>query len=393
MDRSTRTAMSTLLAAIVVVALSACGGSSSTSSASSKSSHSGTTSKSASASGSTGFTSTLFVNGVTLTHRSGPATRPVVGPDDMTYLGGHIFVGFQNGVGSMGEASPLGKDSTIVEFDLQGHKIAQWDVVGKNDGLGANPVTNRVIATVNEDGNSSAYLIDPTAGSTPVHYRYAGKLPHGGGTDAVAVHNGTVLITASAPDSKVKAAPAVYRVTFDAAKRVATFHPVFTVVAKATVANTHQPQSGKARALALTDPDSSASVPAFATRFGGDYMLDSQGDDQQIFAHDVGASGQSLSVLKLSASVDDAAWAADSSGALYVTDAVGDAIHKITGPFVKGSELASVTPCNDNNAPATCPGPGYPQNYLGQINPQTGAITQIPLQGAATAPKGMLFVP
>ena len=52
----------------------------------------------------------------------------------------------------------------------------------------------------------------------------------------------------------------------------------------------------------------------------------------------------------------------------------------------------AVTPCNDNNAPSTCPGPGYPQNYLGQLNPQTGAITRIAV-GAATAPKGMLFVP
>jgi hypothetical protein len=121
-------------------------------------------------------------------------------------------------------------------------------------------------------------------------------------------------------------------------------------------------------------------------------MLDSQGDNEQIFAHNPGASNQSLSVLKLSASVDDAAWAADSSGAIYTTDNVGDAIHKITGPFVKGSELVAVTPCNDNNAPSTCPGPGYPQNYLGQINPQTGVITHIAV-GAATAPKGMLFVP
>ena len=164
-------------------------------------------------------------------------------------------------------------------------------------------------------------------------------------------------------------------------------------MAKASVANTNQSASGKGPQLALTDPDSSAIVPAFATRFAGDYVLDSQGDKQQIFAHNPGASNQSLSVLKLSASVDDAAWVADPSGAIYTTDNVGDAIHKITGPFVKGSEIVAVTPCNDNNAPSACPGPGYPQNYLGQLNPQTGAITPITVHGAATAPKGMLFVP
>jgi hypothetical protein len=390
MQRSTRMAKVTLLAAIVVVGLAACGGTSGKSSSSGKSSKTASVAQTGRA---TGFTSTMFVNAVGLTHQAGTATRAVIGPDDMAYLGGHIFVGFQNGVGSMGEASPLGKDSTIVEFDLQGHKIAQWDVVGKNDGLGADPATNRLIATVNEDGHSSVYLINPTGGSAPVHYDYSGKLPHGGGTDSIAAHNGTVLITASAPDSKVKSAPAVYRVTFDSANHVAAFHEVFTDVAKASVANTNQSTSGKTRQLALTDPDSSAIVPAFATRFAGDYVLDSQGDKEQIFAHNAGASNQSLSVLKLSASVDDAAWVADPSGAIYTTDNVGDAIHKITGPFVKGSELVAVTPCNDNNAPSTCPGPGYPQNYLGQLNPQTGAITPIPVHGAATAPKGMLFIP
>ena len=390
MQRNTRMASVTLLAATVVIGLAGCG---STSGKSSSGGTSGTTAARAQTGPATGFTSTLFVNAVSLTHRVGTATRPVVGPDDMAYLGGHIFVGFQNSVGSMGEASPLGKQSTIVEFDLQGHKLAQWDVVGKNDGLGADPATNRLIATVNEDGNSSVYVIDPTAGSTPVHYHYSGKLPHGGGTDAVTVYDGKVLITASAPDSKVKSAPAVYRVSFDSASHVASFHQVFIDEAKASVANTKRSTSGKTRRLALTDPDSSAVVPAFATRFAGDYVLDSQGDDEQIFAHNPGAPNQSLSVLKLSASVDDAAWVADPSGAIYTTDNVGDAIHKITGPFVKGSELVSVTPCNDNNAPSTCPGPGYPQNYLGQLNPETGAITRIAIHGAATAPKGMLFVP
>ena len=131
----------------------------------------------------------------------------------------------------------------------------------------------------------------------------------------------------------------------------------------------------------------------FAKRFAGAFVLDSQGDDEQIFAANPGASKPALSVLKLSASVDDAAWVADPSGAVYTTDNVGDVIHKITGPFVTGSELVAVTPCNDNNAPSTCPGPGYGQNYLGQVNPSTGAITRLAVGGATTAPKGMLFVP
>ena len=387
MKRSTRIAEIAALAGIAVVGLTACG--------SSGNSNSKTTSAAAKTQARAGFTSSVFVNAVGMSHKTSKGDQPVIGPDDMAYLGGHIFVGFQNGVGSMGETSATGnKDSTIVEFDLQGHKLAQWDVVGKNDGLGADPSTNRVIATVNEDGSSSVYQIDPTAGSTPVHYTYSGHLPHGGGTDAISVYNGMVLITASAPGSSGKAAPqpnypAVYRVTFNSGTHVATVHGIFNDEDTASVANA----SGKSTKLALTDPDSSEIVPSYATRFAGDFMLDAQGDLQEIFVHNAGASNQSLSTLKLSSSVDDAAWASDPSGAIYTTDNVADAIYKITGPFVKGSAFVAVTPCNANKAPATCPGPGYPQNYLGQLNLQNGAITHIALHGATSAPKGMLFVP
>ena len=385
MKPTTRMAKIAVLGAIAVASLTACGGKSTT-----------TSSTAANPPKAAGFTSSVFVNGVGLTHKTAHGVQPLIGPDDMAYLGGHVFVGFQNGVGSMGEPATLAnKDSTIVEFDLQGHKLAQWDVVGKNDGLGADPSTNRLIATVNEDGNSSLYLIDPTAGSTPVHYTYSDPLPHGGGTDDISVYQGQVLISASAPGSTGKAAahPAVYRVTFDSGTHVASFQGIFSDGANANVANANATTSGHAQQLALTDPDSSEIVPASAARFGGDFVLDSQGDLEQIFVHNPGASDQSLSVLKLSGSVDDAAWASDPSGAIYATDNVADAIYKITGPFVKGSELVAVSPCNANNAPSTCPGPGFPQNYLGQINPQTGAITHITVHGVATAPKGMLFLP
>ena len=387
MKRSTRMAKFVALAAIAVVSLTACG------------SKGGKAASPAKTQRASGFTSSVFVNGVKLSHKTANGVRPLLGPDDMAYLDGHIFVGFQNGVGSMGETSPLGdKDSTIVEFDLQGHEIAQWDVVGKNDGLGADPSTNRLIATVNEDGNSSVYLINPTAGSTPEHFRYSGPLPHGGGTDAISVYHGTVLITASAPGSTGKAAPqptypAVYRVTFDPGTHVATFHGIFSDQATASVANSNLATSGKSSQLALTDPDSSELVPSFATRFGGDFMLNSQGDLEEIFVHNPSASNQSLSVLKLSAAVDDAAWVSDPSGAVYTTDNIYNAVYKITGPFAKGSALVAVAPCNANNAPPTCPGPKFPQNYLGQLNLETGAITPITVHGVTTAPKGMLFLP
>ena len=115
--------------------------------------------------------------------RSSATTTPkgrqkLSAPDDITSLPGHIFVGFQNGVGPQGEASPTGDlDSTIVEFDLHGHRVTQWDVTGKCDGLTADPATGQVIATVNEDAHSSLYLIDPAGGGDALPLQRAAALP------------------------------------------------------------------------------------------------------------------------------------------------------------------------------------------------------------------------
>ena len=72
--------------------------------------------------------------------------------DDIVKLGGNIYVGFQNGVGSQGEAETSGNlDSTLVEFTPSGYLVKQWDVTGKIDGMGAEEESGQVIVTVNED--------------------------------------------------------------------------------------------------------------------------------------------------------------------------------------------------------------------------------------------------
>jgi hypothetical protein len=351
----------------------------------------------ASASGSV-FTATLFANAAKIEHAAPKGREAISQPDDITSLDGHIFVGFQNGVGPQGQASPTGNtDSTVVEFDLSGHAVAQWDITGKCDGLTADPQLGRVIATVDEDANSSLYLIDP-AGSTPVHYRYSEQpLPSNGGTDAISVYRGMILISASAPGTKGAAAPqasypAVYRTTLDARTDVATISPLFSDEAKAEVANAGA-DAGRTVSLALTDPDSNEVVPSGAPRFAGQFMLTSQGDKEQIFVADAGGAGQSLSVLRLSDSVDDTAWPTSSSGTIYTTDNDNDNVYRISGPFVSGSVFVAVTPCDANGAPSRCPGPGYPANYLGELDASTGTIARVDLRGPAVAAQGMLFLP
>jgi hypothetical protein len=335
-----------------------------------------------------GFTTRVFANGVPIQHTTGKGKQSVFQPDDLAKLGSDIFVGFQNGVGPQGETMNGVSDSTVVEFSSSGSPVAQWDIAGHIDGLAADTARGRVIATVNEDGNSSLYVITPGSRSA-AQYRYP-PLPSHGGTDAVSVWRGMILTSASAPGTTGKAAPqasypAVYVVTLDAKTRTASVRGLFGDEASAKTANAGATGSTQ---LALVDPDSNAVVPSYASRFGGQFELTSQGDGEQIFVADTG--GTQLSVLKLSqAGGDDSAWASGPSGTLYVTDNSADLIYKITGPFKAGSELIAASPCDANSAPMSC----LAKRYLGQVNMTTGAVTQLPIGGFSILPKGLLFVP
>lgn len=164
----------------------------------------------------------------------------LAGPDDLGQLGDHLFVGFQNGIGPQGQASTDGNlDSTIVEFTLSGAEVRQWDVRGKVDGLYADPFISSVIATVNEDGNSSLYTIRiPTGWVT--HYACNRPLPHLGGSDAISIFHGRIFISASAPGTggtPPPHAPAVYVVSLHWQTRVASIKALYSDESVATLAN------------------------------------------------------------------------------------------------------------------------------------------------------------
>jgi hypothetical protein len=326
--------------------------------------------------------------------RSTPQSEPLTDPDDITSMGRYLFTAFQNGVGSQGEPSSDGNtDSTVIEFTGSGRVLRQWDIKGKCDGLTADPLRGEVIATVNEDANSSIYTIAPWGGKVR-HYTYSEPLPHFGGTDAIEIYHGRVLVSASAPGTTGAAAPqptypAVYVVTFHPATHIAHVSPLFYDEASATVANVGATR-GTTVKLALTDPDSNEVVPFSAARFGGDFMLTSQADMEQIFVRP-GRGGLHLSVLQLSQSVDDTAWTRGRSGRLYGPDASSDTIDEVTG-LRPGAVIVAVTPCDAGNAPATCPAPGFPDNYLGWLNPWTGTITPVALTGPQYQPKGLVFI-
>jgi hypothetical protein len=168
-------------------------------------------------------------------------------------------------------------------------------------------------------------------------------------------------------------------------------NPLFYDEDSATVANIGSGH-GTTVSLALTDPDSSEVVPSSA-RFGGTFMLTSQGDQEQIFVRHAGHANQELFVLSLSVAIDDTAWATSARGALYAADHGGDTIDKITGKFTPGTEFVAATPCDSNAAPSTCPAPGFPANFLGQLDPWTGQVVAVATTGSTVSKlQGMIFV-
>ena len=290
-------------------------------------------------------------------------------PDDITRLGNSIYVAFQNGVGPLGEPASNGTTtSTIAQYALDGTPGRSWPVRGKVDGLSADPSKHRLLLTTNEDGNSGFSTLTPGRKQPLKTYTYTG-LTHGGGTDAISVFDGKILISASAPADST--GPAVYTVHLGA--NTANLTPVFSDHARAIAAN--GANTGQSVTLALTDPDSNTVVPAAAPRFKGDFMLDGQGDMQLVFAS--AHANKALQVLTVKQPVDDTAFATSAKRTLWISDPAANAIYSVTGPFKAGQALSAVTP-------------DVGPSYLATLNLNNGSLTPVK-ELAAIAPKGLLF--
>jgi hypothetical protein len=74
---------------------------------------------------------------------------------------------------------------------------------------------------------------------------------------------------------------------------------------------------------------------------------------------------------------------------LALTDPDSNEIVPLSGPRFGGDFMLT---SQADNAPATCPAPGFPPNYLGSLNPWTGHITRVAVSGPVFEPQGMVFV-
>jgi len=293
------------------------------------------------------------------------APSDVTGPDDITRLGTAVAVAWQNGIGPLGEPAPSGTtQSDVVLYTAHGAALDDWKVTGHVDGLAADPMRGEIIATVNEDGNTSLFTIDTRSlWAQPVKYNYSpepdsahtGGVFTGGGTDGVQVlPDGRLLISASAPNDgsggPVPDATATFVATLDRHSHTARLAPTFADDAEAIDALTGETVTlgaPGASPKALTDPDSNALVPGSSPLYAGQYMLNSQGDQLLVFARVLEDRQLGLTELPLSrggtpAGVDDVSWTTDEGGTLYVVDHAASVVYAVTGPFVPGESFAAL---------------------------------------------------
>lgn len=311
------------------------------------------------------------------------------GPDDITYLATPsldwgrplVWTAYQNGINPNGTAgSPGGTtNSTLVGYDpALGVAVRSISVLGKVDGLVADPGMGRLIATVNEDDNSTLRVIDPGTGHV-ANYTYSPNpaVSGNGGTDSVAIWNGQIYTTHSNPNDTTQATE--YLVTLRTATHVAALTPVFYNDNVATVV-----QTGARIHLALTDPDTNAVMPSASPRFAGQLATISQGDGKVIFAKPFG-TGVHLHVLNVTDNVsgnvppiDGFAVSTAAHGTLYVVDAGAGTITALnTAGWPAGTVFVGEP--SDNGNP-----------LIGTLNLSTGKIT--PLGNHFVSPKGLLWV-
>jgi hypothetical protein len=316
------------------------------------------------------------------------AAPPQKNPDDIAVLGGNLYVTYQNGVGPDGSPSSTGVfQSTVVEYSSTGSVVQSWNLLGRIDGLGADPAHNRVLASANEDNNSSLYALTPGV-AAPFHYSYypnpselAGtETSPNGGTDSISVSpSGTVYIAHSNPDPGVPNTAALYRVTFMGTD--ALLKPVFRVDSTAKDVVTK-----KSVKLALTDPDSNTIIPGTAPVLGGALLQDSQGDGQVIIAKGLSLERlvlQNAETPALQPTIDDMV-EVTGPGTLYVVDQGANTVQAInTSGFTPGT-IVIAQPADNTTTPATV-------GQLGVLDPTTGVITHFP--NTFTSPKGLVFVP
>jgi hypothetical protein len=112
---------------------------------------------------------------VTGTHILAMAPTGSSAPDSITKGGGSLWVEYGNGADSAGAKG----STTIVQYSLTGQLENSYTLTGLADGLKFDPNTGDVWALLNNDGNASVQLIDPSTKQVSGTLDYASGYVYG----------------------------------------------------------------------------------------------------------------------------------------------------------------------------------------------------------------------
>lgn len=307
------------------------------------------------------------------------ATAPagLSAPDSVTFSASNVFVGYGN------EGAPDGSggaQSNVLEYDFTGKLLKNFTVVGHNDGLRYNPLTNELWALQNEDGDANLSIINLKSGKQTIYE--VGTGPHGGGYDDLDFNNKSVYLSASAPTLSPNTAPAI--VTIKLVGKGVVLTGILNGNASVTNVTT-----GKPVTLNLQDPDSMIIDPL------GEIVMTSQGDGELIITQYPGLKCQNALVVPLTSEaggatigdtqLDDTVFATQSAGKLFVADKELNTVYVITAPYFAGGAYSAVSVYETPTAVSPS------ESFVGQTNLTTGFVT--PILTGMEEPGGMAFIP
>jgi hypothetical protein len=287
-------------------------------------------------------------------------------PDSVAVLGDHVFVGY--GDGHLPDGSD-GLSSQIVEFKMDGTPAYTYTVVGHNDGLKVDPITQKLWAIQNEDANANLVIIDTVTHFTKF-YSFGPTL-HGGGYDDLVFRGCKVYISASNPANNPNTGPGIVSARLEG--NLVAVEPVLAGQASAIDIPTDTTIQ-----LNLQDPDSMTLDPQ------GNIVLDSQGDQELIIVSNPDTPNQRALRLPLSyltssgpmsVETDDTAFITSTEGFLLFADKGLNTVYKISrNAFVPGTAFTAAD--------------GGP--FVGTVDFTTGVIT--PIVTGLSNPGGMMYV-
>jgi hypothetical protein len=294
-------------------------------------------------------------------------------PDAIVVTRNSVFIVWQ------GQSDHLPGPSTIVKYDRTGHVVGSIAIEGRCDGLRLNPITKKLWALFNNDGQNGSpkrqpllYTIDPKT-LVAAKYAFPAVQLHGGGYDDIAFVDGQAYLSASSPTLTtpgINDKPIVVSATLTTTGNV----QIRSILkGNATVFNAN---TGTNTPMNFSDPDS------LAIDSHNDLVVVGDNDQELVIIKNPGQSGSQIATrYGYGTQFDDVAWTSGIQGTLWIADTTQNAIYTVRAAFPQGTVFGE--------------GPsGIPvQSFIGTID--TGEIITplLTQRDGVFSPTSLIFVP